>query len=270
MAYDLIPILLLLGCVAGIAVIVGRKLPRLKTLNVESIPAERELRLKQRLLATRLRRRLQAMWRAMAALARPVVRRLAQRIKGLSQRMQELEAKYRRPASPTAALPTPEELSAILAAADQLQAQGERGKAEDTLMQAVQHDPRHVGAYERLGALYLEAREYVKARDVYSYLVKLLRRHPPAGNNVKARAAGYHLNLATAYLELGRKAQALQAARKAVGLDPNNPRLLDCLLKISILVKDKALAETTWRALRLTDPDNAKLDELRTQIDQLS
>lgn len=269
MVYDLIAIFLLLGCILGIVVIVGRKLPRLKTLNVETIPAERELRLKQRILATRLRRRLRALGEGIAAWARPFFGRLTQRMKRLPHWIKELEAAYRRPAAPAATPPASAELSALLEAAEQLQARGDHAAAEDQLMQVVARDPRHVGAYEQLGTLYLASRDYAKAREVYSYLLKLLRRHPPAGNNVKSRAAAYQLNVATAYLELGRKAQALQAARKAATLEPNNPRILDFLLKISILVKDKALAETTWQALHQADPDNAKLDELRAQINEL-
>lgn len=277
MAYDLIPILVLLVSAAGVLVIFGRKLSQAKTVDVASIPAERELRLKQRLLASRLRRRLQGLARWTAAVCQPAVAVCLRWLKRGYRRVLDWEARNQ----PPQAEPRPPgdlglALEAMVGEAERRRLAGEFAAAEDQLIKAIGVNPRHVGAYERLGEVYLETKAYDRAREVYTYLIKLLRRGTSRLAAVQSKesgqtqrlAAGYR-NLATAYQELGQLAQALQNARKAVAADADNPRMLDFLLKISILVKDRALAEKTWQALHQADPDNAKLDELRTQIDEL-
>lgn len=277
MAYDLIPILILLVSAAGVLVIFGRKLSQAKTVDVASIPAERELRLKQRLLASRLRRRLQGLARSIAAVCQPAVAAGLRWLKRGYRRVLDLEARSQRPQ----AIPRPSgdpgmALEAMVSEAERQRSAGEFAAAEDQLIKAIGVNPRHVGAYERLGDLYLETKAYDQAREVYTYLIKLLRRgtsrlaavQPKESGQIQRLAAGYR-NLATAYQELGQLAQALQNARKAVAADADNPRMLDFLLKISILVKDRTLADQTWQALQRADPDNAKLNELRGQIDEL-
>lgn len=269
MAYDLIPILILLGCMVALAAIVVRKLPQLKTLDVETLPAELERRLKQRLLTRRLQRHVESLGRMASTVLRPLVVRLLQLLKRWYRRVLELEAKYRKPATPQKTVPLLFGSQALLAAATELRAGNDLRAAEEKLVQVIGIDPRNVSAYEALGEIYLALRDWAKARDVYQYLSKLLRRTKALGNGTAHRLASCYLNLAVTHQELGHQAQALQYARKAVAVEPTNPRVLDFQLKISILLKDKALALTTWEALRQADPENAKLPELRQQIDEL-
>lgn len=270
MAYDLIPLVLLIGSMVGIAVIIGKKFPQIKALDVESIPAEQELRLKQRLLANRLRRHLRGLAKLLGALSQPLLRGLRWWLKRSYQRVLELESRYRRQRHDSSARgPAPTQREQLLEEAIRLRVSGNPVGAEEKLMLLIGIDARHVAAYELLGDIYLEMREFAKAREVFAYLIKLLRRTKLAGPETRDRIAATYLNLASACQELGHNAQALAYARKAAALAPSNPRLLDFLLKISIVVKDKALAEKAWQSLQAADPGNAKLAELRSQIDQL-
>jgi tetratricopeptide (TPR) repeat protein len=63
---------------------------------------------------------------------------------------------------------------------------------------------------------------------------------------------------------------ALKQYQKAVEMEPSNPRLLDLLLKISIIMKRKDLAQQAFTDLRNADPENKKLAELQTEIDAMS
>lgn len=271
MAYDIIPIVILIGCLVGLAVMVGRKFPQIKTLDVESMPAERELRLKQRLLAGRLRRHLQGVVRLTGRATRPLLRGMVRLLKKSYQRVLEMESRYAKPAAgPTVpAGSVVSQTDHLLAEAVRLRSGGQTAAAEEQLMQLMALDPRHVAAYEMLGDMYLEARDFTKAREVYAYLVKMRRRPRSTDRQDMDRIAGYYLNLATACQGLGHNAQGLVHARKAASMAPSNPRVLDFLLKISIVVKDKPLALKAWQSLQQADPQNAKLAELRSQIDQL-
>ncbi|MDO8560302.1 MAG: tetratricopeptide repeat protein [bacterium] len=276
MAYDLIPILVLLVSVTAVLLIMGRRLPQARSVDVASIPAERELRLKQRLLAERLRRRLQGFGRWLSAACRPVISVLLQWVKRGYRRVLDLELHYQRPkpeVAPSGDLTST--LSALVQDGNRLRSVGDFAAAEDHLIKAIGLDQHHVAAYEMLGDLYLETKEFAKAREVFTYLVKLLRRgasrlaavQPKEAGQAQRLAASYQ-NLAMVYQELGQLAQAQQFARKAVATDADNPRMLDFLLKISILVKDRTLADKTWQALKTADPNNAKLQDLRQQIDE--
>ena len=277
MAYDLIPIFVLLVSVTVVLLIMGRKLPQVRSVDVASIPAERELRLKQRLLADRLRRRLQGFGRWLSAVCRPVVSALLRFVKRGYRRILDLEQRYQRPKpEPVPSGDLTGTLAALIQDAQRLRSGGDFAAAEDHLIKAIGLNQHHVAAYEMLGDLYLETKEFAKAREVFTYLVKLLRRGASrlAAVQPKEAGQGQHLaacyqNLAMVFQELGQLAQALQNARKAVAADADNPRMLDFLLKISILVKDRLLADKTWQALKAADPDNAKLQDLRQQIDEL-
>ena len=62
---------------------------------------------------------------------------------------------------------------------------------------------------------------------------------------------------------------ALANFQKAVDCEPSNPRFLDLLLKISILLKNKDLAWRAYNGLKEADPENKKLPELKEEITTL-
>ena len=271
MAYDILPMVVLIGCLIGLMLVVVRKLPQLKALDVNSIPAERELQLKQQLLRSRLQRHGQSMVQFLSRWLGPVLNALRRGLRRLYRRVLELEAGSRQPQETTPPATTPrEDLSDRITAARRLHAAGDPRAAEEQLVQVIGLHPGALEAYEALGEVYLGLKENAKAREVYSFLLRRFRQRKTVDHGGAARVAACYHNLATAYLQMSRNAQALQAARKAVALEPSNPRLLDFLLKVSIVVGDKSLAEATWQALRAADPQNAKLDDIRRQIDVLA
>jgi hypothetical protein len=58
-------------------------------------------------------------------------------------------------------------------------------------------------------------------------------------------------------------------ARKALEIEPNNPRYLDTILEISIIKKDKVLANETYKRLKEVNPENQKLAEIKEEIAEL-
>ena len=62
---------------------------------------------------------------------------------------------------------------------------------------------------------------------------------------------------------------AIKNFKEALKLQPNNPKLLDLLLKISIMVKDKKIANSTLKLLKLADPENQKIQDLENEVNGL-
>ncbi|MCX6743398.1 MAG: hypothetical protein NT116_04145 [Candidatus Parcubacteria bacterium] len=56
---------------------------------------------------------------------------------------------------------------------------------------------------------------------------------------------------------------------KALGLEPNNPKYLDLLITISLIIKYKNLAKQSLERLKEANPDNAKIEEFQAQIKEL-
>jgi tetratricopeptide (TPR) repeat protein len=133
----------------------------------------------------------------------------------------------------------------------------------------VELNPRNAEVYEILTKIYLEKKEYKKAREVCRYLMKLLVKGVGETAPEKHRLANCYSDLGWIYELENRPAQAAVNYQKAVDLEPNNPRFLDLLLKISIILKNKNLANRVFNSLRQADPDNQKLADIKEEIKNL-
>jgi tetratricopeptide (TPR) repeat protein len=79
----------------------------------------------------------------------------------------------------------------------------------------------------------------------------------------------YFLNLAEVYLDLEEQEKALEVAQRALLLSPNNPKVLDFLIDISIIMADYELGKQYLDKLREVNPENQKISELQERIDNL-
>ena len=78
-----------------------------------------------------------------------------------------------------------------------------------------------------------------------------------------------YLKLAEVYLNLENPQAAFKVVEQALTLEPNNPRVLDFFIEISIIVQDKAAALKAYMQLKEANPENQKLSELKKKIDKL-
>ena len=77
------------------------------------------------------------------------------------------------------------------------------------------------------------------------------------------------LSLAEVYLELDDKQKSLAVAKRALLLAPNNPKVLDFLIELSIIMRDKELAEQYLVKLREVNPDNQNISKFADNIEKL-
>ena len=80
----------------------------------------------------------------------------------------------------------------------------------------------------------------------------------------------YFLHLAEVYLELDDKEKALKTAQRAYILAPNNPKILDFLINLCIIIQDRSLAVDYLEQFKAVNPEDNKIIDFNARIDNLS
>ena len=267
----IIPAIIIVASVLAILALVFKKLPDLAMIDVETIPKVKEDRVRNRIMQERLVRSVIGLKKNVGTLVKPAVEKMKSGSQNFYQKILELEKRSAAQATPLKIIDVNQEIKDKLAEAARLFKEGELEKAEELGAEAIGLDSKNPDAYELLVEIYIASREYKKARETARYLLKLLNHQGAA-----ADASVLRRRLANCYGELGyiyelehRYNYAFTNYQKAVELEPNNPRFLDLLLKISIMLKNKKVAIEVFSSLRQADPENAKLSEIKEEIDSL-
>jgi tetratricopeptide (TPR) repeat protein len=173
---------------------------------------------------------------------------------------------------------------AAVAEAERLLKEDKGVEAEKKFIEALSLDRNCRSAYRGLGDFYMEAKNYVQAKETYAYLARLGVREccgPGSdgrrGRNVGRRghgapAAGQsqiakdHVNLAAACRALGDVACFRRAMEIAVAHEPANPRHLDLLLEACIMDGDREIAAKVLGVLKEVNPDNQKLPQMEEKV----
>ena len=119
-------------------------------------------------------------------------------------------------------------------------------------------DKNNASAHRSLGRLQAVKGDLKSAEQSYLKFLALER------TNINA-----YLELAEVYLQLEEAPKAFALADQASGLEPANPKVLDFLIEVSIITRDRQAALKAWRLLHEVNPENQKLDEFKERIDKL-
>ena len=251
--------------------IVVRKLPQLAAINVETIAKEKETKVKNRIIIDRLARRFYQLKKLLIYLFEPLVKNLQITGTKIYEKTLELEKKESKPTKPLDKVDVDQQIKEKIIEAKRLIADGEFDRAEEACISIITLDSKNLDCYGELTKVYIEKKEYKKARETCRYLIKLLNKQGANedNNGQKHLLANCFADLGWIYQLEGKNGYALTNYQKAVELEPINPRFLDLLLKISIILKNKKLALEAFSHLKKADPENQKLDELKSEIDNL-
>lgn len=97
--------------------------------------------------------------------------------------------------------------------ADRLFSEKRFRSAERWYLEAAAVDPRNPKIYSRLGVIYLQTQSHNDAKEAFEAAIE-----------IEPGKASRHFNLAVAYEGLGDLRQALKAVKKAISLEPENPK----------------------------------------------
>lgn len=258
MTVDLILLGILLAALGVMTTIVVRKFPALRTLPSQFAADDPHAAVKTELIARRLRRKLGTAAKQVDEVARPVFARIQALLTMLVRRIEQLEREYRHRAKAlvlTSDDATAQRIDELLEEAMALRRDDDLVHAEQHYIEAISLSPTNVRAFQGLGELYLEQKEYAQAEETLLHTLKL-----------DSHNDGVLLDLANVHRAAGDIPAALRRCQQAVDIHPNDPKNLNALLEVSIIAVDRSLAERTLEQLELVNPENQKLEQLRTQV----
>ncbi|MFA6534402.1 MAG: tetratricopeptide repeat protein [Patescibacteria group bacterium] len=281
---------IIIVCLLVIIFIVGRKFSKLAQINLETLPEVKASATKERIVRAKLERNILIPFRHFLKKAKPAAVVAGEIVRRLVEKTLEWEKKYSRPLKTGGkTAETSAQKVALVAAGYDLLAAGKEAEAEKKFIDAIALDPQAVEAYHGLGELYWEQGKLAEAQETFEYIIKLnadnYDAHSHLGNiaaakgdwakardyhqksiSLDSQAAVHYLDIARVYQEMGEPAKAYESLEKAVGLEPNNPRNLDALLNLSIMMNKKKEARDLLKKLREVNPENQKLDEFEGMI----
>lgn len=291
--FDLIAAIVLGVSLVTLAVIIVRRFPTLAAIDTSATSgaiAER----KRNIIEERLRRKVTSMFGKVAERSAPVTAAASRLFTAAQKKLVDLEHEYKVRSLPVflsrrQRQKVNQEIASMLEQSRALMDDKEYPAAEEKIMQAVRLEPRSVPAFELLGELYMTTKEYGHAKEVYQYLLKLtgdsdaIYEHlgeadMAAGNLEEARdelqhavdlnrsVATYHSELAVVYTSLTDMAKAFNSIQEAVRIEPNNPKLLDQYVEISIAAGKKQFAEDAVARIESVNPENSKIAAWREAI----
>jgi tetratricopeptide (TPR) repeat protein len=260
MIFYIIPSIVAIMSLLAIIFIVIKKLPNLANMNIETLPEEKEGKVRNKLILERLSRKYSSVKKILNKFFGPVGKVIKQVFENLYQKTVDLEKKTLKQSAPLKQLDLTQDIKEMAGQARQLALEHELEKAEEKCISILEIDSKNLDAYEILCEIYTENKDYKKARETCRYLSKLLLK----GGKDKTdnhRLANCFADLGWIYELEGRNTYALSNYQKAADLEPNNPRFLD--------LKNKSLAIQVFNSLREADPENQKLAELKAEVDGL-
>lgn len=271
MIYYIIPTIIIAISLLTIIFIIIKKLPNLAAINVDSISKEKETKVINRIMVDRLARKFFDLKKLLNIIISPITKNLSSSWKGFYQNIINLEKENLKKTQPLKEIDINQDIKEKLEEVKKLSAEQDFDKAEELAISVIDLDPKNLDAYEVLVEVYTEKKEYKKARETCRYLIRLFTKNNTMeeGDGNKHRLANCYSDLGTIYQFEKKNSIALKNFQKAVDLEPNNPRFLDLLLKISIMLNDKNLALQVFNALKKADPDNQKLEEIKEEVDSI-
>ncbi|MBU1203040.1 tetratricopeptide repeat protein [Patescibacteria group bacterium] len=292
---DIILIVLIVLSLAFIIWLMIRKIPRLKNVNVDNLPEVRSRKQKEAILKSRLEREWLDVWFRLKGLTTPAKGKVGDVFSQYYQRLKSVEKDIRRRGFErlTSSVDRSQVVDKILVEAKQFINSEEYQKAEETLLDVLNIDQHNIEAYTLLAEVYRARKEFVQAKETLEYLLKLTHNEDAAvyyslgdlarkrGNLKQAEEEYkksislsednylYFLALSEVYLDLEEEEKAMQSAQRALLLSPNNPKILDFLINLSIIMSDKELASGYLDKLKEVNPDNKKILDFNERIDNL-
>lgn len=293
--YNIISFSIIIVSLAIILFIIIKKFPTISSLDVDSLPEEQQDKLREKIVMDRIKRRLKKITVLKRVFFIDKINSLIKKkFKKIYERLLDLEKKYKfKPRMENFRIKHKVKFEVVLEEAKSLLKDNNLPEAEKKFIEAISLNPQNVEVYEGLGKLYLESKQYDQAKEVFKHILKLDNKNSYAyfalgvislnnGDAVLARenylkAIEYKKHDASILIELAKSCQilgyneeALSHLKEAVNIDSNNPKYLDYLIKASIDLKDKNLAENILYKLKEINPENKKIEEYKNEIKNLN
>lgn len=246
--------------VLAILVIVLRKLPQLRMIDVSSIAKERLRKKKEELILSKFQRtggaRLKRIGKttsgAVTAVSK-VGRRAVQRLYRLEQYYQKLKSM----ANEGMHAYSDDQVQERLEKAREFIRQEEYIPAEKIFVDIISHNPKNVDAYEELGNMYLHADQREQALETLKFALRL-----------SPGDASIYVSLAELAMKQDDPKAALEHLRKAIEKRSKNPRYLDYYIEAALQSGSLKDARIGIKNLKEVNPENKKISEFEKRFQE--
>lgn len=278
-----------------ISVVLVRKLPAVKTVNPNVSPVIQQMSVKRKLLEQRLERHFKVGTSKLKEWLKPSFNYLVVKLRQGYQALVALEEKYRHRVLKSSfedKVVQEQKVDEVLREAANLVAEEDYPEAEKKYIEALTLDEKNYQAYKGLGQLYLKEKDFEHAKETFEFLLNLNQGDPFIYHSLGDIAAGRgdlksaeddylkslaldnkeiatYLDLAEIYLHLDEPRKAFEVLSQAAIIEPKNPKILDFLIEVCIILQDKPAARKFFRQLVEANPDNQKLSEFKERIEKL-
>jgi len=269
-----------------IIIIVVRKFSVLANLDVDTIQAEREIKVKEKIISNRLKRNYFRYYFKLVNSLKPLGLKIGELSKEVYQKLIDFKDNYNKEEDKKEVLKPGQVDEKSMLEAEELKKQEDWGKAEKKYIDLIGEDSTNIKAFRGLGEVYFERKDFTEAKETLEHVLKLLEKklddfsvfggkgeisdEQKSEKDQATREFGdiyFDLSLVEKAAENYKGAQI--AITKALKVQPNNPRYLDTKFEISIINKDKDEALFALDRLRDVNPENQKLDEMKAELDKL-
>ncbi len=292
---DIFFIILSILSLGYIIFIIIKKIPKLINVNLDNLPDFRTKIKKEEILKQRISNRLNKILKYSKGLLLPLNDNIKDYLKDYYQKLKKIEEdlKSKSYEKLNSSLNKSKLIDNLIREAKETIAEEDYKEAESKLLDALKIDPHNQEVYKILADVYTEQKEYEEAKETLEYLLKLTHNNKAAvfsslanlakerGNLKEAEEEYlksislssdnyiYFISLAEVYLELEEYKYALETAQRALILANNNPKILDFLINVSIIIQDKELASKYLDRLKEVNIDNKKIGYFNEKIDNL-
>lgn len=286
MILNIISIAILIVSSIGLFILISRKFSVLASIDVESLPVERDRAVKDRIIKDRIRRHITNLQSIFKIVAEPLgaISLVAKRpfiiFYRWLLRVREQHKKHTIVGGARISLENAEpqeRIEILLAAAHKDIEIEDLDSAEKKYIDILALDMKMVPAYEGLARVYMLGKEWEQAREVLMCACKIVKERgrqvcddPAAHENEELHYAELLNDLASVHKKLGHAEAAWKCLKEAVDLQNSNPKFLDALIDIHVLLGQRLKAEKVLEQLRKANPDNNKIEEIEERIKTLS
>jgi tetratricopeptide (TPR) repeat protein len=286
--------LIILICLGVIFLIVRKKIDKVKESKPVDFSKEKQAEVKKRLLETKLKKRLvegslkffdfvkKTGGKIHTSLNEIKInilgRRAMWRNKNIEKKIVFLESEDN------------SLLAAKISAAERLITENKLDEAEEKFIDILSTDPQNIRAYMALGEIYTKLNDMETAEEAYRHIIKLdktflggykaLMEIFQATKNwhklidlcqevlvIDKNEVWVQVRLGVAYKKIGFPEKAEECFKAVVEKEPRNEELLDYLIDVAIINKNKTLSEKAWNTLKGVSSNTVKLQGYRNKID---
>lgn len=250
-----------ISALAVCVIIVMRKFPHLRILDVESARKHIQERIKFSIIEERLRRKLKNTTLRLAQSVSPTRSKITTAWHRLHEKVKHLEQRYTKDAkevTPEQREKSRQKVDKLLEAGKEFVVKNNLVEAERSFIEAISLDHQNQDAYKNLAEVYVLQKNWEHAKESLEFLLKL-----------DPKNAQLHLKLSAVCKQLDQMKEAFEHAKTAVELSPNDPKHLNELLEFCFTFGQKYTAKKTFEKLKKVNPENQRIPEWEEKLQKM-